>query len=88
MSGEYTPSTEGVSSAYRVWRRGTSGDAVLEFDRWLRQVKAEAWEEGFFSYGANPYLKVEALPLHRTEAGYPNCATCDGGGCLDCTDPA
>lgn len=28
------------------------------------------------------------LPLHRTEAGYPNCATCDGGGCYDCTDPA
>ena len=28
------------------------------------------------------------LPLHRTEAGYPNCATCDGGGCHDCTDPA
>lgn len=26
--------------------------------------------------------------LHRTEAGYPNCATCDGGGCPDCTDPA
>lgn len=28
------------------------------------------------------------LPMHRTEAGYPNCATCDGGGCYDCTDPA
>lgn len=28
------------------------------------------------------------LPIHRTEAGYPNCSTCDGGGCLDCTDPA
>lgn len=28
------------------------------------------------------------LPIHRTEAGYPNCATCDGGGCHDCTDPA
>lgn len=28
------------------------------------------------------------LPIHRTEAGYPRCATCDGGGCLDCTDPA
>ena len=28
------------------------------------------------------------LPLHRTEAGYPRCSTCDGGGCLDCTDPA
>lgn len=29
-----------------------------------------------------------SLPLHRTEAGYPNCSTCDGGGCPDCTDPA
>lgn len=28
------------------------------------------------------------LPLHRTEAGYPRCATCDGGGCFDCTEPA
>lgn len=28
------------------------------------------------------------LPIHRTEAGYPNCSTCDGGGCYDCTDPA
>lgn len=28
------------------------------------------------------------LPIHRTEAGWPNCATCDGGGCLDCTDSA
>ncbi len=27
-----------------------------------------------------------ALPVHRTEAGYPRCATCDGGGCPDCTD--
>lgn len=30
----------------------------------------------------------EELPSHRTEAGYPNCSTCDGGGCPDCTDPA
>ena len=28
------------------------------------------------------------LPSHRTEAGFPNCSTCDGGGCPDCTDPA
>ena len=28
------------------------------------------------------------LPLRRTEAGYPDCSTCDGGGCPDCTDPA
>lgn len=36
---------------------------------------------------ANRY-PADPLPLHRTEAGYPNCATCDGGGCPDCTDPA
>jgi hypothetical protein len=28
------------------------------------------------------------LPLHRTEAGWPNCSTCDGGGCYDCTESA
>lgn len=28
------------------------------------------------------------LPIHRTEAGYPYCSTCDGGGCPDCTDLA
>lgn len=32
--------------------------------------------------------RSRSLPLHRTEAGYPNCSTCDGGGCPDCTDPA
>lgn len=32
--------------------------------------------------------EVRELPIHRTEAGYPRCSTCDGGGCLDCTDPA
>lgn len=30
----------------------------------------------------------DSLPLHRTEAGWPRCSTCDGGGCPDCTDPA
>lgn len=29
-----------------------------------------------------------ALPQHRTEAGWPRCSTCEGGGCPDCTDPA
>lgn len=33
-------------------------------------------------------IEQRVLPVHRTEAGYPNCSTCDGGGCLDCTDPA
>lgn len=32
--------------------------------------------------------EAQPLPIHRTEAGYPNCSTCDGGGCPDCTDSA
>lgn len=29
------------------------------------------------------------LPIHRTEANHGiACATCDGSGCYDCTDPA
>lgn len=35
-----------------------------------------------------PTDDARPLPLHRTEAGYPRCSSCDGGGCLDCTDPA
>lgn len=31
---------------------------------------------------------LRVLPVHRTEAGHPNCSACDGGGCPDCTDPA
>ena len=38
--------------------------------------------------GAPDPTKEWSLPLHRTEAGYPRCSTCDGGGCPDCTDPA
>lgn len=39
---------------------------------------------------ASRYIEhwTHELPVHRTEAGWPNCATCDGGGCHDCTDPA
>jgi hypothetical protein len=34
------------------------------------------------------WRREKALPIHRTEAGWPRCSTCDGGGCLDCTDSA
>lgn len=47
---EYTPTTDEVQRSY--WR-GTafhSVDHIKEdaaFERWLKQVKAEAWAEGF-----------------------------------------
>lgn len=39
-------------------------------------------------YRADDVRLVQPLPIHRTEAGYPYCSTCEGGGCPDCTDPA
>ena len=44
---DYTPSTEDVRESY-TYLRGTipTVEHAAEFDRWLNEVKAEAWEEG------------------------------------------
>ncbi len=41
---DYTPTTEEVWRAYINWEYGGPG---AEFDRWLAEVKAEVWQEGF-----------------------------------------
>lgn len=45
---EYTPTTEEVSDSYDYqFTLGMSDiSRIAEFDRWLAQVKAEAWDEG------------------------------------------
>lgn len=41
------------------------------------------------SFVVDNYYTSWPLPIHRTEANYGIiCSTCDGAGCLDCTDPA
>jgi hypothetical protein len=50
-----------------------------------RLARLSEWAELEAAEATDDYRN---LPIHRTEAGYPNCATCDGGGCPDCTDPA
>jgi hypothetical protein len=57
-------------------------EVALEVSRQVGQAELalrQRFEEG---------RAARHLPLHRTEAGHPNCSTCDGGGCHDCTDPA
>ena len=48
---DYTPTTEEVSGAYNFWLQQCSDETVEEitekFDRWLAEIKAQAWEEGF-----------------------------------------
>ena len=58
---DYTPTTEQVRKAYKnsvvdVW--GTKKPNA-EFDRWLTEVKAEAWQSGWYAkdYDVNPYRK-------------------------------
>ncbi len=41
---EYTPSTDEVRGA---WIALTYNNTPEQFDRWLEQVKAEAWKEGY-----------------------------------------
>ena len=70
---EYTPITDDVALAYihaangDTWVSGKARALRAEFDRWLKQVKAEAWDEGK-EYGerranreipfqSNPYLE-------------------------------
>jgi len=42
----YTPTTEEVRKAWADWVT-TDWLATEQFDRWLAEVKAQAWEEGY-----------------------------------------
>lgn len=51
MDNEYTPTTKQVREAWGYWRHDPGvlpeDVAFAEFDRWLAQVKADAWREGY-----------------------------------------
>lgn len=72
---DWTPTTTHVRDAYVRQMRdafvASTGEHEAEFDRWLRQVQAQAWAEGerhesdylsmfgqFCSNPINPYLDV------------------------------
>lgn len=62
---DYIPTTEEVRN---WWTNGDVGLLGQEFDRWLDEVKAQAWEEGWMrcvsmsedsELSANPYRQGE-----------------------------
>lgn len=67
----YTPTTAKMFEAYYNYLRHTSRtsrDAEAEFDRWLAEVKADAWDEGWLhnvddriwsSLHDNPYREID-----------------------------
>ena len=61
MVTDYTPTTEDVRGYYR----GSSATRGDEFDRWLDEIKAQAWEEGYNAkwvetyFEDNPYRQGE-----------------------------
>lgn len=64
------------------WSRNRDNDQVVrELDHLARLYRLYADDDGILT-------PIAELPIHRTEAGWPRCSTCDGGGCPDCTDPA
>ena len=72
MSTQYTPDTDSVRACYLSTHTDASGERVRDeaarsFDRWLNEVKAQAWNEGqrsqaeahgtYIYTGPNPYRK-------------------------------
>ena len=87
----------GVCGVEAVHERGPGTPLVIRHEPDCTELRAfiRCEDCSQILWGADPQKRhareaaVSAeLPIHRTEAGYPQCATCDGGGCLDCTDPA
>lgn len=67
---DYTPTTEEVEEAYRwiSWDENFKSyvDSSKEFQRWLRTIKSDAFEEGARSWwGADDNATVETLNPYR-----------------------
>lgn len=77
---EYTPTTEEVRASYLSALTHNHpmnvGEVIAEFDRWLEQVKAEAWEEGKRSglrqsdweHGDTPRQYIAVNPYRQEQA--------------------
>jgi hypothetical protein len=48
---DYTPTTEQVRDSVRPWHY-----TLEQFDRWLAEVKAQAWEEGYNAKWVETYF--------------------------------
>ena len=60
----YTPDTGKVRTAYihgvggTTWYKGKADALLKQFDRWLAEVKAQAWEEGYAHGNADAFTEA------------------------------
>lgn len=66
---EYTPTTEEVRDSYDYQFTLGMNDIsqIAEFDRWLAQVKAQVWDEGFDGGVDHCVLKQNVFNPYREE---------------------
>ena len=72
----YTPTTEQVRAGY-AWRDNVGSKTYeTEFDRWLAEVKAQAWEEGITAFDQaiikdvdDPWSQLPDNPYREEEPG-------------------
>lgn len=70
---DYTPTTEEVRNQYSGLSTAHSNHAgqvyinFAEFDRWLAEVKAQAWEEGYDSGAERNYMDSPSNPYRQGE---------------------
>lgn len=75
---DWTPTTEDVREDYRDARIMGDRDPDAEFERWLKQVQAEAWDEGYSAsettwkhiYDGHPAPEGEMCPECSTGNPY------------------
>lgn len=81
---DYTPTTEDIRAGWEYATAVIGDEGTAQFDRWLAEVRAEAWEEGWrsrnskrLSFSENPYLQGEEhTHTKRSSFGDPYCKTC------------
>jgi len=44
---DYTPTTEDIRAGWEYATAVIGDEGTAQFDRWLAEVKAQVWEEGF-----------------------------------------
>ena len=64
---DYIPTTEMVKSLYEIGKiKAYDSYDLAEFDRWLAEVKAQAWEEGYNAKWVETYFYDDPYRRERT----------------------